>query len=34
MRKPLLIIPRGNFGDRITKAFIQEWQKIGGGSVL
>lgn len=34
MRKPLLIIPRGNFGDRIAKAFIQEWQKIGGGSVL
>lgn len=34
MRKPLLIILLGNFVDRITKAFIQEWQKIGGGSVL
>ncbi|VEI21361.1 Lipoprotein activator of PBP from the outer membrane A [Serratia plymuthica] len=33
-RQPLLLIPRGSFGDRIAKAFNQEWQKLGGQTVL
>lgn len=32
--QPLLLIPRSNYGDRIGKAFAQEWQKLGGGTVL
>lgn len=33
-RQPLLLIPRGTFGDRIAKAFTEEWQKLGGQTVL
>jgi len=33
-RLPLLLVPRGNFGDRIAQAFANEWQKLGGGTVL
>ncbi|TQI82387.1 hypothetical protein FHU10_2636 [Serratia fonticola] len=33
-RQPLLLIPRGSFGDRIAKAFTEEWQKLGGQTVL
>ncbi|WP_431224888.1 penicillin-binding protein activator [Serratia sp. L9] len=33
-RQPLLLIPRGSFGDRIAKAFADEWQKMGGQTVL
>ncbi|MDB6372976.1 penicillin-binding protein activator [Photorhabdus bodei] len=31
---PLILVPRGTFGDRIAKAFAQEWQKQGGHAVL
>ncbi|MGF2253875.1 penicillin-binding protein activator [Yersinia ruckeri] len=31
---PLLLTPRGAFGDRIAKAFTEEWQKQGGQTVL
>ncbi|MEG0800849.1 MAG: penicillin-binding protein activator [Citrobacter sp.] len=31
---PLLLIPRSGLGDRVTNAFAQEWQKLGGGVVL
>jgi len=31
---PLLLTPRGAFGDRIAKAFADEWQKAGGNTVL
>ena len=33
-RMPLLLTPRGAFGDRIAKAFAEEWQKQGGQTVL
>ncbi len=33
-RQPLLLVPRGAFGDRVAKAFNQEWQKQGGQTVL
>ena len=33
-RMPLLLVPRGNFGDRIAQAFANEWQKLGGQTVL
>ncbi|MGB8665346.1 MAG: penicillin-binding protein activator [Serratia inhibens] len=33
-RQPLLLIPRGSFGNRVAKAFNQEWQKLGGQTVL
>ncbi|PVZ84932.1 penicillin-binding protein activator [Serratia sp. S1B] len=33
-RQPLLLLPRGSFGDRIAKAFAEEWQKLGGQTVL
>ena len=33
-RQPLLLIPRGSFGERIAKAFAEEWQKLGGQTVL
>ena len=33
-RSPLLLVPRSNFGDRVVNAFAQEWQSLGGGSVL
>ncbi|QEU14305.1 penicillin-binding protein activator [Enterobacter hormaechei] len=31
---PLLLIPRSTLGDRVTNAFAQEWQTLGGGVVL
>ena len=31
---PLLLIPRSALGDRVAKAFAQEWQSLGGGVVL
>lgn len=33
-RAPLLLVPRSALGDRVTKAFSAEWQKLGGGIVL
>ena len=33
-RQPLLLVPRGAFGDRVAKAFNREWQKQGGQTVL
>lgn len=33
-RAPLLLVPRSTLGDRVTKAFSAEWQKLGGGIVL
>ncbi len=31
---PLLLIPRSTLGDRVAKAFAEEWQQLGGGVVL
>ena len=31
---PLLLVPRNTLGDRVTQAFADEWQKLGGGTVL
>ncbi len=31
---PLLLVPRGALGERIAKAFADEWQKQGGQTVL
>lgn len=33
-RAPLLLVPRSALGDRVTKAFADEWLKLGGGTVL
>lgn len=33
-RAPLLMVPRSSLGDRISKAFATEWQKLGGNTVL
>lgn len=33
-RSPLLLIPSNALGERISKAFTDEWQKLGGGTVL
>lgn len=33
-RAPLLLVPRNALGDRVTSAFNEEWQKLGGGIVL
>ncbi|WP_350305410.1 penicillin-binding protein activator [Photorhabdus viridis] len=33
-QNPLILVPRGTFGDRIAKAFALEWQKQGGHTVL
>ena len=33
-RAPLLLVPRSALGDRVTRAFSAEWQKLGGGIVL
>lgn len=33
-RAPLLLVPRSALGDRVTKAFADEWEKLGGSSVL
>ncbi|MDR3430589.1 MAG: penicillin-binding protein activator [Rouxiella aceris] len=31
---PLLMVPRGDFGDRVALAFADEWRKQGGQTVL
>ena len=33
-QSPLLLVPRSALGDRVTTAFAEEWQKLGGGIVL
>lgn len=33
-RQPLLLVPRSALGDRVSKAFAQEWQMLGGAVVL
>lgn len=33
-RQPLLLVPRNSFGDRVTKAFAQEWQTLGGSTAM
>ncbi|MGO2923862.1 MAG: penicillin-binding protein activator, partial [Hafnia paralvei] len=33
-RSPLILAPRGSLGDRVAKAFAQEWQQLGGSTVL
>ncbi|EPJ9673851.1 TPA: penicillin-binding protein activator [Citrobacter freundii] len=33
-QSPLLLIPRSALGDRVANAFAQEWQKLGGATVL
>ena len=33
-RMPLLLVPRSSLGDRVSKAFAQEWQALGGSTVL
>jgi len=33
-RSPLLLVPRSSLGDRVSKAFAAEWQKLGGATVL
>ncbi|MXP50398.1 penicillin-binding protein activator [Pantoea sp. Eser] len=33
-RQPLLLVPRSGLGDRVTNAFTQEWQTLGGSTVL
>lgn len=33
-RNPLLLVPGNDLGKRITKAFTNEWEKLGGGQVL
>lgn len=33
-RAPLLLVPRSALGDRVTRAFSAEWQKLSGGIVL
>lgn len=33
-RSPLLLVPRSSLGDRVSNAFAEEWQKLGGNTVL
>ena len=33
-RSPLLLVPRSSLGDRVSKAFASEWQKLGGNTAL
>ncbi|CAM3303341.1 penicillin-binding protein activator [Xenorhabdus nematophila] len=33
-RNPLILIPRTDLGSRVAKAFAEEWQKLGGQTVL
>ncbi|SFN04750.1 hypothetical protein SAMN05216516_10281 [Izhakiella capsodis] len=33
-RHPLLLLPRSALGDRVSTAFAEEWQKLGGSTVL
>lgn len=32
--QPLLLVTRDNYGDRVSKAFAQEWQMLSGATVL
>ncbi|RLM27579.1 penicillin-binding protein [Brenneria alni] len=33
-QQPLLLVPRGNLGDRVVNAFAQAWNQQGGGNLL
>ncbi|QHM78068.1 Penicillin-binding protein activator LpoA [Mixta theicola] len=33
-RMPLLLVPRSSLGNRVSKAFAQQWQQLGGDTVL
>ncbi|WP_165461957.1 penicillin-binding protein activator [Atlantibacter sp.] len=33
-RNPLILVPRNSLGDRVTRAFAEQWQHLGGGTVL
>ncbi|MFE8115650.1 penicillin-binding protein activator [Brenneria goodwinii] len=33
-QQPLLLVPRGNLGDRVVNAFAQAWSQQGGGLLL
>jgi len=33
-RNPLILVPRNALGDRVTRAFAEQWQHLGGGTVL
>ncbi|WP_337013528.1 penicillin-binding protein activator [Pantoea sp. AS142] len=33
-RQPLLLVPRSGLGDRVINAFAQEWQTLGGSTVM
>lgn len=33
-RAPLLLVPYSSLGDRVSKAFVDQWQSLGGGTVL
>lgn len=33
-RNPLLLVPRTSLGERVTRAFAEQWQQLGGGTVL
>ncbi|QCT19662.1 penicillin-binding protein activator [Jejubacter calystegiae] len=33
-RAPLLLVPYSALGDRVSKAFVDQWQSLGGGTVL
>lgn len=33
-QQPLLLLPRGNLGDRVAKAFTDAWHQAGGSTVL
>ncbi|WP_312816248.1 penicillin-binding protein activator [Atlantibacter subterraneus] len=33
-RNPLLLVPRSALGDRVTRAFAEQWQHLGGAAVL
>ncbi|WP_127959264.1 penicillin-binding protein activator [Serratia microhaemolytica] len=33
-RQPLLLLPQGEFGQRIARAFNHQWQQLGGQTVL
>ncbi|WP_312985173.1 penicillin-binding protein activator [Atlantibacter sp.] len=33
-RNPLVLVPRSALGDRVTRAFAEQWQHLGGGTVL
>lgn len=33
-RAPLLLVPYSPLGDRVSKAFVDQWQSLGGGTVM